>query len=85
MLGLTKAGHRLTAESFRKKRKITILLIFIVAGILTPPDPITQPLVAIPLCFLYELGILLAWFAEGAKRQPIDWKRWRKRRGLDRA
>src|SRR4029077_11170241 len=64
---------------FRKKRKITILLIFIVAGILTPPDPVTQPLVAVPLCLLYELGIMLAWFAEGGKRQPVDWKRWRKR------
>jgi sec-independent protein translocase protein TatC len=78
MLGLAKAGI-ISAEGFRKKRKITILLIFIVAGILTPPDPVTQPLVAVPLCFLYELGIALAWFAEGGKRQPVDWKRWRKR------
>jgi sec-independent protein translocase protein TatC len=78
MLGLGKAGI-ISAEGFRKKRKITILLIFIVAGILTPPDPVTQPLVALPLCLLYELGIMLAWVAEGGRRQPVDWKRWRKR------
>jgi Tat protein translocase TatC len=78
MLGLAKAGI-ISAEGFRKKRKITILLIFIVAGILTPPDPVTQPLVAVPLWFLYELGIVLARVAEGRKAQPIDWKRWRKR------
>jgi sec-independent protein translocase protein TatC len=80
MLGLAKAGI-ISAEGFRKKRKITILLIFIVAGVLTPPDPITQPLVAVPLWLLYELGIVLAWVAEGGKRGKVQWSRWR-RRGL---
>jgi sec-independent protein translocase protein TatC len=78
MLGLAKAGI-LSAAAFRGKRKITILLIFIVAGILTPPDPVTQPLVAVPLWLLYELGIVLAWAAEGARRAPVDWARWRRR------
>jgi sec-independent protein translocase protein TatC len=78
MLGLAKAGI-VTADGFRKKRKIVILLIFLVAGILTPPDPITQPLVAIPLWGLFELGIMLAWFAAGEGRPPVQWGRWRKR------
>jgi hypothetical protein len=40
---------------------------------------VTQPLVAVPLCLLYELGILMAWFAEGDKRAPVSWKKWRRR------
>lgn len=74
MLGLAKAGL-VGSEAFRAKRRIVIVVIFIVAGILTPPDPVTQPLVAVPLCFLYELGILAAAAAEGRKREKIDWKK----------
>jgi Tat protein translocase TatC len=77
MLGLAKSGM-VGSETFRAKRKFVIIGIFIVAGILTPPDPITQPLVAVPLCLLYELGILLAAAIEGKKRGPFAWgKLWR--------
>ncbi|MDQ7779665.1 MAG: twin-arginine translocase subunit TatC [Planctomycetota bacterium] len=49
-----------TAKTFSSKRRYAILLAFIVGGLLTPPDPITQPMLAIPLILLFELGILLA-------------------------
>lgn len=49
-----------SAQNFRDYRRYCILLAFIVAGILTPPDPVTQSLLAIPLLGLYELGIFLA-------------------------
>jgi hypothetical protein len=52
-----------------------IIGIFILAGVVTPPDPITQTLVAVPLCGLYELGILGAFAAEGKKRDPIRWRK----------
>lgn len=42
--------------SFRPK---AILLAFIIGMLLTPPDVVSQILLAIPLCLLYELGILL--------------------------
>ena len=48
------------AESFKAKRKIAIVLIFITSAALTPQDPFTMLLMAIPLLGLYELGI---WFA----------------------
>ncbi len=44
----------------KKFRKYAIVICFIVAGILTPPDPITQVGMAIPLCLFYELGIFLS-------------------------
>jgi sec-independent protein translocase protein TatC len=49
-----------TAASLRKKRKYAILIIFMAAAILTPPDPFTQSLMAGPMIILYELGIVVA-------------------------
>lgn len=46
----------------RKKRKYAILIAFICSAILTPPDVITQTLMAIPLLLLYEIGIWISYF-----------------------
>jgi len=45
-------------EFFVKYRRHFIVVTFIVAGILTPPDPYTQSMVAIPMLMLYEAGLL---------------------------
>lgn len=45
-----------------QKRKYAVLLIFIAAAVLTPPDVITQFLMAVPLLLLYETGIILSRF-----------------------
>jgi sec-independent protein translocase protein TatC len=42
------------------KRKIVIVMAFIIAAVLTPPDPTTQALLALPLIALYEMSIWLA-------------------------
>ena len=46
------------SDYLKKRRKYVVVLIFITAAILTPPDPITQIGLAIPLLLLYELSIL---------------------------
>jgi sec-independent protein translocase protein TatC len=46
-----------TVEGLRKNRKYMILVIFVVAAILTPPDVISQTMLAIPLILLYEISI----------------------------
>jgi sec-independent protein translocase protein TatC len=46
------------SDYLKKRRKYVVVLIFIAAAILTPPDPITQIGLAIPLLLLYELSIL---------------------------
>lgn len=51
-----------SSEGLRKKRKYAILIGFVIAAILTPPDPFTQCLMAGPLIFLYEVGIWVAFF-----------------------
>ncbi len=57
LLLLVKAGL-MTAEGLAAKRKYAILLAFIAAAILTPPDVISQVLLAVPVILLYELSIL---------------------------
>ncbi|MSR74723.1 MAG: twin-arginine translocase subunit TatC [Planctomycetes bacterium] len=79
MVALARLGI-VRIQTFREKRRWVILVIFIVAAILTPPDPVTQSLLAIPLCLLYELGIFIAWAGMGAQRPPIN--RVALRRGL---
>ena len=51
----------------RKKRKYALLLAFAMAAILTPPDVITQCMMALPLILLYEIGILVAWLGGSRK------------------
>jgi sec-independent protein translocase protein TatC len=48
-----------TPEFLRQKRRHAIMIILIVAAIVTPPDVISQILLAIPLVILYEVGIIL--------------------------
>lgn len=59
MLLLSKIGF-ITPDKFMKWRKYAILVIFIIAAIVTPPDPFTQSMTAVPMIVLYELGILIA-------------------------
>jgi sec-independent protein translocase protein TatC len=56
---LTKIGL-ITPTFMRKYRKHAIVVIFIIAAIITPPDVFSQTLVAIPLLILYEVSILIS-------------------------
>jgi sec-independent protein translocase protein TatC len=55
-------------ESLRKSRKFVILIIFVIAAMATPPDPISQVTLAIPLYCLFELGILLSLYSERKRK-----------------
>lgn len=60
---LARAGF-VTAEGLKAKRRHAILGVFVVAAVLTPPDPISQIALALPTILLYELSILAVKFAE---------------------
>ena len=49
-----------TVPQLREARAYVVVGAFVVAAILTPPDVVSQLLLAIPMCFLYEVGILAA-------------------------
>ena len=63
---LARVGF-IDSEYLKKRRKYVIVLIFAVAAILTPPDPITQIGLGIPLLILYELSILSVKIIEKKK------------------
>ena len=52
------------SEYLRTRRKYVVVIIFATAAILTPPDPITQIGLALPLLLLYELSIVTVKFIE---------------------
>ena len=54
----------INSEYLRLRRKYVVVIIFATAAILTPPDPITQIGLALPLLLLYELSILTVKFIE---------------------
>jgi sec-independent protein translocase protein TatC len=56
---LAKAGV-VEASGLRKSRKYAYVAIFVVAAIMTPADPFSVWILSIPLCLLYETGILAA-------------------------
>lgn len=63
MYFLTKLGI-VTPKRLASFRKYAIVLAFVVGAVITPtPDPINQSMVALPIYFLFELGIILARFA----------------------
>jgi len=55
-----------TSEGLREKRRFAIVASFVVAMFLTPPDPMSQLIMAIPLCLLYELSVWAVWLRERA-------------------
>jgi sec-independent protein translocase protein TatC len=65
---LTKIGL-VTPDVLKKKRKYAILLTFVIGSILTPPDVITQCMMAGPLIVLYEVGI---WVSQAAYRKKQE-------------
>ncbi len=59
-----------TVEKLREIRPYVIVGAFVVAAVVTPPDVVSQLLLAIPLCLLYEVGIFVAQFVQ--KRKPVE-------------
>ena len=67
---LSKIGL-LTPELLRKHRKWAIIVCFILAAFLTPPDPISQLIIAFPLLLLYQLGIYISKVVNRKREREI--------------
>ena len=68
---LAKIGV-VNSDYLKKTRRYVIVIIFTIAAILTPPDPITQIGLAIPLLLLYELSILTVKFTEKKDKKELE-------------
>jgi len=61
-----------SASSMAQKRPYVIVGCFVVGMLLTPPDVISQLLLAVPMWMLFELGVFLARFAEKRDEEPAE-------------
>ena len=68
---LAKLGL-VSVEFLKKNRKYAVLLFFIGAAILTPPDVVTQIMMAMPLMILYEISIIGARIFGKKKETPEE-------------
>jgi sec-independent protein translocase protein TatC len=62
LLMLLERAGIVTLEQLRSSRRYAIVGAFAIAAVLTPPDVVSQLLLAIPLCILYELALIAIWF-----------------------
>ena len=68
---LVKLGM-VTTTQLREARRYVIVGAFVVAAVLTPPDVLSQFMLAIPLILLYELGIWMSGFITARSKAPVD-------------
>lgn len=61
-----------TIEKLRSFRGYFIVIAFVVAAVLTPPDVVSQLALAVPMCLLYEVGIIGAKYFASSGRKPED-------------
>ncbi|WP_163558082.1 twin-arginine translocase subunit TatC [Halomonas sp. NO4] len=66
------ASGATTVESLSKKRPYIILGCFVIGMLLTPPDVISQSLLAVPMYLLYEVGILFGRLVRHRRRSAED-------------
>lgn len=59
-------------EKLKEIRPYVVVGAFVIAAIVTPPDVVSQLLLAIPLCLLYEVGLILAPLFARATQAPEE-------------
>lgn len=71
VLVLVRAGV-VSVEKLRAARPYVVVGAFIVAAVITPPDVISQFMLAVPMCLLYETGLYLARFVGKRVEENVD-------------
>jgi sec-independent protein translocase protein TatC len=63
-----------TVEKLRDARPYVVVGAFVVAAIVTPPDVLSQFMLAVPMCLLYEAGLFLARFVGTRPKAESEYK-----------
>lgn len=69
VLAMMASAGIVSAEQLKKFRKYAVVLAFVLGALLTPADPISQSMMAVPLVVFYELGIVLAGVMARRRKQ----------------
>jgi len=69
LLMLLERAGIVTLEQLKSARRYAIVGAFTIAAVLTPPDVVSQLLLAIPLCILYELALIAIWFTRRRRKK----------------
>ena len=64
LLMLLERAGIVTREQLVRGRRYAILVAFIIAAVATPPDILSQFMLAVPLILLYEISLIAIWFTE---------------------
>jgi sec-independent protein translocase protein TatC len=62
----------ISLEKLREARPYVIVGAFVIAAVVTPPDVLSQFMLAVPMCLLYEAGLFLSRFIARPKTVPED-------------
>jgi len=72
ILSLAGLAGLVSSKMLREGRRYAIVIVFVVAAIFTPPDPISQLMLAIPICGLYEISIWCVWLIERRRKRDEE-------------
>jgi sec-independent protein translocase protein TatC len=64
LLMLLERAGLVTRQQLKGGRRYAIVVAFVIAAVLTPPDVVSQLLLAVPLVLLYEVSLIAIWFTE---------------------
>ena len=64
LLMLLERAGLVTRDQLKRGRRYAIVVAFIVAAVLTPPDVVSQLMLAVPLVLLFEFSLIAIWFTE---------------------
>lgn len=72
LLMLLERAGIVTRNQLKAGRRYAIVASFAVAAVLTPPDVVSQLLLAVPLCLLYELALVAIWFTQRRRDKVVE-------------
>jgi sec-independent protein translocase protein TatC len=72
ILMLLEAAGIVTLAQLKKGRRYAIVAIVAVAAVLTPPDIMSQVLLAVPLYMLYEMSLVAIWFTQKRRKKVAE-------------
>jgi sec-independent protein translocase protein TatC len=72
LLMLLERAGIVTRDQLVRGRRYAIVIVFVIAAVLTPPDIVSQLLLATPLILLYEFALIAIWFTEKRRQKKAS-------------